>query len=97
MFPKESKDKQIDQNTHKYSTTTTHKCDADCRGNILKNIMIFLKKSEKRKVFILKEKDVGLAIKSMSINSEVSFLRIRFNENVKSKPRNLISDPRHIF
>ena len=93
MFPKESKDKQIDQNTHKYST----KCDADCRGNILKNIMIFSKKSEKRKVFILKEKDVGLAIKSMSINSEVSFLRIRFNENVKSKPRNLISDPRHIF
>ena len=59
--------------------------------------MIFSKKSEKRKVFILKEKDVGLAIKSMSINSEVSFLRIRFNENVKSKPRNLISDPRHIF
>ena len=71
MFPKESKDKQIDQNTQKYLA----KCDADCRGNIFKNIMIFSKKLEKRKVFILKEKDAGLAIKSMSIDSEVSFLR----------------------
>ena len=45
--------------------------------------MIFSKKLEKRKVFILKEKDARLAIKSMSI--EMSMLR------------NLISDPRHIF
>ena len=48
----------------------------------------------KRKVFILKEKDAGLAIKSMGINSEVSFLRRkRFNETLKCMPRNLISDP----
>ena len=93
MFPKESKDKQIDQNTQKYSA----KYDADCRGNIFKNIMILSRKSEKRKVFILKEKDVRLAVKSMSIDSEVSFVRIRFKENVKSMPRNLTSDPRHIF
>ena len=53
------------------------------RGNIFKNMMIFSKKLEKRKVFILKEKDAGLAIKSMNI--EMSMLR------------NLISDPRHIF
>ena len=78
MFPKESKDKQIDQNTQNYLA----KCNAVCRGNILKN-MIFSKKLEKRKVFILKEKDAVLAIKSMSI--EMSMLR------------NLISDPRHIF
>ena len=71
MFPKESKDKQIDQNTQIYLA----KCDADCRGKIFKNIMIFSKKLEKRKVFILKEKDAGLAIKSMSIDSEVLFLR----------------------
>ena len=93
MFPKGSKDKQINQNTQKYST----KYDADCRGNIFKNIMILSRKSEKRKVFILKEKDVRLAVKSMSIDSEVSFLRIQFTENVKSMPRNLTSDPRHIF
>ena len=93
MFPKESKDKQIDQNTQIYLV----KCDADCRGKIFKNI-IFSKKLEKRKVFILKEKDAGLAIKSMSIDSEVSFLRRkRFDETLKSMPRNLISDPRHIF
>ena len=55
MFPKESKDKQIDQNTQKYLA----QCDADCRGNILKNIMIFSKKLEKQKVCILKEKDSG--------------------------------------
>ena len=64
------------------------------RGNIFKNMMIFSKKLEKRKVFILKEKDAGLAIKSMGINSEVSFLRRkRFNETLKCMPRNLISDP----
>ena len=77
MFPKESKDKQINQNTQKYLA----KCDADCRGNIFKN-MIFSKKLEKRKVFILKEKDAGLAIKSMNIDSEVLFLRKRFNETL---------------
>ena len=93
MFPKESKDKQIDQNTQIYLV----KCDADCRGKIFKNI-IFSKKLEKRKVFILKEKDAGLAIKSMSIDSEVLFLR-RWNSKVKVHvmPRNLISDLRHIF
>ena len=37
--------------------------------------MIFSKKLEKRKVFTLKDKDAGLAIKSTSIDSEVSFLR----------------------
>ena len=47
MFPKDSKDKQIDQNAQKYLA----KCDGNCRGNILKNIMIFAKKLEKRKVF----------------------------------------------
>ena len=47
LFPKESKDKQIYQNTQNYLA----KCNADCRGNILKNIMIFSKKLEKRKVF----------------------------------------------
>ena len=93
MFPKESKDKQIDQNTQIYLV----KCDADCRGKIFKNI-IFSKKLEKRKVFILKEKDAGLAIKSMSIDSEVSFLRRkRFSEKLKYMPRNLISDTRHIY
>ena len=46
--------------------------------------MTFSKKLEKRKVFSLKEKDAGLAIKSMSIDSEVSFLRRkRFNETLK--------------
>ena len=60
--------------------------------------MIFSKKLEKRKVFILKEKDAGLAIKSMGINSEVSFLRRkRFNEILKCMPRNLISDPWHFL
>ena len=63
MFPKESKDKQIDQNTQNYLA----KCNAVCRGNILKS-MIFSKKLEKRKVFILKEKDAELAIKSMSMD-----------------------------
>ena len=93
MFAKESKDKQIDQSTQKY----LEKCDSDCRGNIFKN-KIFLKKLEKRKVFILKKKDVGLGIKSMSIDSEVSFLRRkRFSEKLKYMPRNLISDPRHIY
>ena len=37
-------------------------------GNIFKNMMIFSKKLEKRKVFILKEKDAELAIKSMSMD-----------------------------
>ena len=37
LIPKESKDKQIDQNTQKYLA----KCDGDCKGNIFKNIMIF--------------------------------------------------------
>ena len=93
MFSKESKHKQIDQNTQKYLV----KCDADCRDNILKNNHIF-EKVRKRKVFILKEKDAGLTIKSTSINSEVSFLRRkRFNETLKSMPKNLIADPRHIF
>ena len=65
---------------------------------IYSKTMIFSEKLEKREVFILKEKDAGLAIKSMSINSEVLFLRRkRFNETLKSMPRNLISDPRHIF
>ena len=65
---------------------------------IYSKTMTFSKKLEKRKVFSLKEKDAGLAIKSMSIDSEVSFLRRkRFNETLKSMPRNLISDPRHIF
>ena len=59
--------------------------------------MVFSKKLEK-KVFILKDKDVGLAIKSMSIDSEVTFLRRkRFNETLKPKARNLVSGPRHIF
>ena len=59
--------------------------------------MIFSKKLEK-KVFILKDKDAGLAIKSMSIDSEVTFLRRkRFNETLKLMARNLVSDPRHIF
>ena len=94
MSPKESKDKQIDQNTQKCLA----KCDADCRGNIFKNMMIFLKKLEKKKVFILKEKDARFAINSMSIDSEVSFLkRKRFNESLKFMLRNFISDPRHIF
>ena len=94
MFPKESKDKQIDQNTQKYLA----KCDADCRGNVFKNIMIFSKKLEKRKVFILKEKDARLGVKSMSIESDVSFLtRNRFNETLKSMPGNLIYDPIRIF
>ena len=94
MFAKDSKDKQIDQNTQKYLA----KCDSDCRGSIFKNIIIFSKKLEKRKVFILKEKDAGLAIKSMSIDSEVSFLRRkRFSEKLKYMPRNLISDTRHIY
>ena len=80
LFPKGSKDKQIEQGTQKYLA----KCDGDCRGNILKNIMIFSKKLEKRKVFILNEKDAGLAIKSMSIDSEVSFLRRkRFNKTLQ--------------
>ena len=94
MFAKDSKDKQIDQNTQKYLA----KCDSDCRGSIFKNTIIFSKKLEKRKVFILKEKDAGLAIKSMSIDSEVSFLRRkRFSEKLKYMPRNLISDTRHIY
>ena len=60
--------------------------------------MIFSKKLEKQKVCILKEKDSGLGIKSMSIESEVSFLtRRRFNETQKSMPGNSISDPRHLF
>ena len=68
----------------------------DCRGNILKNIMIFSKKLEKKS--ILKDKDAGLAIKSMSIDSEVMFLRRKwFNETLKPMARNLVSDPRHIF
>ena len=59
--------------------------------------MVFSKKLEK-KVFILKDKDAGLAIKSMSIDSEVTFLRRkRFNETLKPKARNLVSGPRHIF
>ena len=59
--------------------------------------MVFSKKLEK-KVFILKDKDVGLAIKSMSIDSEVTFLRRKqFNETLKPKARNLVSGPRHIF
>ena len=94
MSPKESNDEQIDQNTQKCLA----KCNADCRGNIFKNMMIFLEKLEKKKVFILKEKDAGLAINSMNINSEVSFLRRKiFNESLKFMLRNLISDPRHIF
>ena len=64
MSPKENKDKQIDQNAQKNLT----KCDADCSSNIFKNNDIF-EKVRKRKVFILKEKDAGLAIKSMSIDS----------------------------
>ena len=64
MSPKENKDKQIDQNAQK----NLAKCGADCSGNILKNNDIF-EKVRKRKVFILKEKDAGLAIKSMSIDS----------------------------
>ena len=94
MFHKESKDKQFDWNTQKYLA----KCDADCRVNILKKIMIFSKELEKRKVFTLKDKDAGLAIKSTSIDSEVSFLRRKwFSEALKSMHRNLISEPRHIF
>ena len=50
---------------------------------IYSKTMIFSKKLEKRKVFILKEKDAGLAIKSMNIEMSI--------------PRNIISDPRHIF
>ena len=92
MFPKESKDKQIDQNIQKY----LEKCDADCGGNIFKNNDIFEKVRKKKS--ILKEKDAGLAIKSMSIDSEVLFVRReRFNETLKSIPRNLMSDPRQIF
>ena len=60
--------------------------------------MIFLKNLEKIKIFILKEKDAGLAVKSISIDSEASFLRRKqFNETLKFLPRNLISDPRHVF
>ena len=60
--------------------------------------MIFLKNLEKRKIFILKEKDAGLAVKSISIDSGVSFLRRKqFNETLKFMPRNLISDSRHVF
>ena len=70
MFPKESKDKQIDQNTQKYLA----KCDADCRGIIFKNNNIFKKVRKKKSVF--KEKDARLAIKSMSIDSEVSFVKV---------------------
>ena len=69
MFPKESKDKQIDQNTQNYLA----KCNADCRGNILKNNDIFQKVRKKKS--ILKEKGAGWAIKSISIDSEVLFLR----------------------
>ena len=47
MFPKEAKDKQIGQNTQKYLA----KCDADCRGNVFKNILIFSTKLEKRNAF----------------------------------------------
>ena len=65
---------------------------------MFKNIMIFSKKLEKRKVFILKEKDARLGVKSMSIESDVSFLtRNRFNETLKSMPGNLIYDPIRIF
>ena len=94
MSPKESNGKQIDQNTQKCLA----KWSPDCRGNIFKNMMTFLEKLEKKKLFILKEKDAGLAINSMSIDWEVSFLtRKIFNESLKFMLRNLISDPRHIF
>ena len=37
LLPKESKDKQIDQNIQKYLA----KCDADCGGNIFKKRKVF--------------------------------------------------------
>ena len=47
LFPKESKDKQIDQNTQKYLA----KCDADCKGNIFKNNDISEKVRKKESLF----------------------------------------------
>ena len=92
MFPKEIKDKQITKihkNTWQNEMQTVE---------VIYAKTIFLKKLEKRKVFILKEKHAGLAIKSMSIDSEVLFLRRkRFKETLKSMLRSLISDSRHIF
>ena len=47
LFPKETKDKQIDQNTQKYLA----KCDADCKGNIFKNNDISEKVRKKGSLF----------------------------------------------
>ena len=47
LFPKETKDKQIDQNTQKYLA----KCDADCKGNIFKNNDISEKVRKKESLF----------------------------------------------
>ena len=52
MSPKENKDKQIDQNAQK----NLAKCDADCSGNIFKNIMIFSKKLEKKSIYSKRER-----------------------------------------